>query len=103
MENIKKFSTEKQAVKYAIAKLGKYGYENCEVDGKPAMVSATTFPIEDRLRRPIEMAVDNFLTEVFGIEDDGITLTIGAEICEALMEKIEAYAEVKIISANLDF
>lgn len=86
------------------AKLNKYDSEVSIVDGKRTLLTSTTLPIEERLRAPIETAVENFLKEVEydGDIDDAVNF-IGAQMCEALIEKLSDVANISIISANLPY
>lgn len=103
---MKRFKTDEEAIEYATKEIGKYGSIICIVDGKLTFLSATSLPIEERLREPIENMVREFLKEI-GIEDEyeneDISNYIGAEMCNKVEEMIEKQADIKILSAYMDF
>ncbi len=99
------FKTEDDAKMYASKNLGKNDSEVVYVEGKKTFLSSTALPIEDRLRTPVETMVNELLCELgfdeSEAEDDAAL--IGAQICESVIEKLEKYTDVKVVSAYLDY
>lgn len=101
-----KFKTTESAIEYAENNIGKYDCIIAEIEEKPAILSATSLPLEEMFRDPIEEIVRSLLTELeYGNEDDieDIALYIGAEISGKLMDMIEEEANVIIASAYQEF
>ena len=99
------FDTEEEAIECASSELGKHDSAIVTVEGKKTFLTSTGLPIEDRLRSPIETIVKEFLKEMTYDEsmlDDTVNL-IGAEMCEALIDKLEKHADVKVVSAYLNY
>lgn len=99
---MKKFNTEKEATTYAEETLHKRDSEVVEVAGKKTWLSATSIPLEERFREPIEIAVQNFFDEI-GLTDDDAVAYIGAQVSGILMEKIEKNSPLKILCAYQNY
>ncbi len=99
---MKKFNTEKEATTYAEETLHKRDSEVVEVAGKKTWLSATSIPLEERFREPIEIAVQNFFDEM-GLVDDDAVAYIGAQVSGILMEKIEENSPLKILCAYQNY
>ena len=98
---MKKFNTEKEATTYAEETLYKRDSEVVEVAGKKTWLSATSIPLEERFREPIETAVQNFFDEM-GLDDDAVAY-IGAQVSGILIEKIEENSPLKILCAYQNY
>ncbi len=103
-----KFKTEEAAMEYAENNIGKYDCEVVTVDGHPALLSATSLPEEARFRSPIEEALISFFKEVGfngnnDVDAETIAIDIGAEISSNLIDAIEKYTPVKILSPHVEF
>ena len=99
---MKKFHTEKEATTYAEEALHKHDSEVVEIAGKKTWLSATSIPLEERFREPIEIAVQDFFDEM-GFDDDDAVAYIGAQVSGVLMEKIEENSPLKILCAYQDY
>lgn len=100
-----KFSTIEGAKTYACENIGKYEAVDAYVGGKPSYICSTSLPLEERLRNPIEKAVEDFLVDL-GMKRDvcqQIAVDIGAEVTGDLIDKIEKHANVNIVCAYLDY
>ncbi len=95
---MKKFDTEVEALKYAEETLRKHDSEVVEVAGRKTWLSATSIPLEERFREPIEIAVQDFFDEM-GFDDDDAVAYIGAQVSEILIKKIEENSPLKILCA----
>ena len=99
------FSTIEEAKTYACENIGKYEAVEAYVGGKPSYICSTSLPLEERLRDPIEKAVEDFLVDL-GIERDkcrDIAADIGAKMSSELIDQIEKHADVNIVCAYLDY
>lgn len=99
------FTTIEEAKTYACENIGKYEAVEAYVGEKPSYICSTAIPLEERLRDPIEKAVEDFLVDL-GIERDkcrDIAADIGAEMSSELIDQIEKHADVNIVCAYLDY
>lgn len=106
MDEIQKFESLEAAKEYAELNLGKYQWEIVDINGKKTWLSATSIPLEERFRDPIEQVVENFLKEM-GMENENdrldIAMFIGAEMCNQLLDMIEKHSPYGIESAFQEF
>lgn len=99
---MRKFKTEKEALKYAEKAIHKNGSEIVEIASRKTWLSATSIPLEKRFREPIETAVQNFFNEM-DINDEDTVLYIGAQVSEILIKKIEENSPLKISCAYQNY
>lgn len=100
---MKEFSSFKSAYEYATT-LGKNDSEISRINGKLSFIAATTIPVEERLRIPIEECVESFLSEVgYSGDKESVANIIGAEICEEIIRKLAKRANVIVYSAHLPY
>lgn len=100
---MKQFKSVSEAQKYAANSINKYSREIATVKGKPSFLCSTGIPLEDRLRDPIEAAVEKFLDELGVSDSEDLAVDIGAEVCSTLIDVIEKRANVNIICSWLDY
>ena len=96
------FRTDKAALEYAEDNLGKYEYEIVKVNGELTYLCATTLPIEEALRDPIETAIEKFLDNM-QIKDSiykmDVIAFMGAELCGKAMDMLDKES-IKILCAH---
>jgi len=99
------FRTDKAALEYAEDNLGKYEYEIVKVDDKLTYLCATTLPIEEALRDPIEDAIREFLEKLpisdNGYKDDVIAF-MGAELCGKTIDMLNEES-INILCAHQSY
>lgn len=97
------FKSIMEAQQYAARGISKYNSEIAMVEGKPSFLCCTGIPLEERLRNPIEAAVEKFLDELGVSDSEDLAVDIGAEVCSTLIDVIEKRADVNIICPWLDY
>ena len=100
---MEKFNSISEAREYAATNIHKNSGEIAEVMGMPSFLCSTSIPLERRLREPIEIAVKDFLDELGVNDSEDISMEIGAEIGDILIDMIHDRANVNVICAWLNY
>lgn len=100
---MKVFKTEEGALEYA-ANLHREEREIVLVNGKRTVLSSTCLPMEAHIRTPLEEIIRKELEALsFDGDIDDTTMYIGAELTSTIASEIAAAANVRYLSANLNY
>ena len=104
------FSTDKEAIEYAEENLGKKEYQYVKVNGKITLLTATSYPLEEKFAEPLYDVVNNVVSNLLheaGVDADNliddITVDVQSEVRDALIKSAEKFTDIQILSAYLSY